>query len=200
MVLDEIAINNLKILSTYDKQKNLVTIKNKKQLFVHEKETDYESVNSLSDLEYPIYFSFHHLFTIYKKSNYNRKYLLYLMDDALCNIYIQFEDVLDDNNYIDTIRVLQQIDKVLTTITNRFHNYRCLYTINDIYDNCYNYFRNFLTEYKRNYSYYYYPLSSESDSDNESDEEPEKLETKHKFEYIMNWLYNTNTESIHKNE
>ncbi len=198
MILDETALDNLKILSNYNKKNDLLTIKNKKQIFVHQKETEYESFNSLSDLEYPIYFSFYHLFTIYKKSNYNRKYLLHLMDDALCNIYIQFEDVLDDNNYIDTIRVLQQIDKVLTTITNRYHNYQCFYTINDIYDNYCNYIKNFLTEYKRNYSYSYYPLSSESES--ESDEKPEKLETKHKFEYIMNWLYNTNTESIQKNE
>lgn len=188
MVLDETAIDNLKILSNYNKKRDLLTIKNKKQLYTHEKESDYESVNSLSDLEYPIYFSFHHLFTMYKHTNYDRKYLLYLMDDALCNIYIQFEDVLDDKNYIDILSVLHQIDKVLTTITNRYHNYRCMYNINDIFDKYYYYFRNFLTEYKRNYSYSYYPLSSES----ESDEEPEKLETKHKFEYIMNWLYNTN--------
>ena len=198
MILDEIAIDNLKILSKYDKKRDLLTIQNKKQLFVHEKETEYETVNSLSDLEYPIYFSFHHLFTMYKHTKYDRKYLLYLMDDALCNIYIQFEDLLDDKNYIDILSVLQQIDKVLTTITNKYHNYRCIYNINDIFDKYFYYFRNFLNEYKRNYTYYYYPLTSESES--ESDEEPEKIETKHKFEYIMNWLYNTKTDIIQKNE
>ena len=197
MILDETAFDNLKILSNYNKKNDLLTIKNKKQIFVHPKESEYESFNSLSDLEYPIYFSFHHLFTIYKKSNYNRQYLLHLMDDALCNIYIQFEDILDDKNYIDTLRVLQQIDKVLTTITNRYHNYRCIYDINDIFDKYYYYFKNFLTEYKRNYSYYYYPLSSESEDEDE--EEPKNI-SKYKFEYIMSWLYNTNTDIIQKNE
>lgn len=196
MILDDTAIDNLKILSNYDKKKHLLTIKNKKQLFVHEKECEYETVNSLSDLEYPIYFSFHHLFTMYKSPEHKRKELLYLMDDALCNIYVQFEDILDDKNYIDTLCVLQQIDKVLTTITNKYHNYRCIYDINDIFDKYYYYFKNFLTEYKRNYTYYYYPLSSESEDE---DEEPKNI-SKYKFEYIMSWLYNTNTDIIQKNE
>ena len=197
MVLDETAIDNLKILSKYNKKTDLITVKNKKQLFVHEKESDYESVNSISDLEYPIYFSFNHLFTMYKKTGHGRSELLFLMDDALSNIYVQFEDILDDKNYIDTMRVLYQIDNVLTTITSRFYRYKCIYTINDIFDNYYNFFQNFLIEYKRNYTCYYYPLTS--DSEEEEDIE-EKIVQTNKFEYIMNWLYNTNTETIEKNE
>ena len=196
MVLNDIAINNLRILSKYNKNNDLLTIKNKKELFIHEKETDYESVNSLSDLEYPIYFSFNHLFTMYKQSNHNRSELLFLMDDALSNIYIQFEDILDDKNYIDALRILHQIDNVLTTITSRYYRYKCFYKVNDLIDNYYNSFQNFLTEYKRNYSYYYYPLTSESE-----DEEEELEKTISKIgEYIIDWLYNTNTDIIKKNE
>ena len=198
MVLDETAIDNLKILSKYNKKTDLITIKNKKQLFVHEKESDYESVNSISDLEYPIYFSFNHLFTMYKKSNHNRSELLFLMDDALSNIYVQFEDILDDKNYIDTMRVLYQIDNVLTTITSRFYRYKCFYTISDRFDNYYNFFQDFLIEYKRNYTSYYYPLTS--DSEDEDEDEEEKIVQTNKFEYIMNWLYNTNTDTIVKDE
>ena len=197
MVLDETAIDNLKILSKYNKKTDLLTIKNKKQIFVHEKESDYESVNSISDLEYPIYFSFNHLFTMYKKTKHDRSELIFLMDDALSNIYVQFEDILDDKNYIDTMRVLYQIDNVLTTITSRFYRYKCIYTINDVFDNYYQYFQDFLNEYKRNYTCYYYPLTS--DSEDEEDTE-EKIVQTNKFEYIMNWLYNTNTETIEKNE
>jgi hypothetical protein len=119
------------------------------------------------------------------------------MDDALSNIYVQFEDILDDKNYIDTMRVLYQIDNVLTTITSRFYRYKCFYNINDRFDNYYQYFQDFLIEYKRNYTLYYYPLSSDSE---EEEEEKEKIEEKNKFEYIMNWLYNTNTVAIVKDE
>jgi hypothetical protein len=198
MVLDETAINNLKILSKYNKKNDLLTIKNKKQIFVHEKESDYESVNSISDLEYPIYFSFNHLFTMYKKTNHNRSELLFLMDDALSNIYLQFEDIVDYKNYIDTMHVLYQIDNVLTTITSRYYRYKCIYNINDQFDNYYQFFQDFLIEYKRNYTHYYYPLSS--DSEDEEEEEEDKIVQTNKFEYIMNWLYNTSTDTIVKDE
>ena len=39
MVLDETAIDNLKILSKYNKKTDLLTIKNKKQLFVDKNST-----------------------------------------------------------------------------------------------------------------------------------------------------------------
>ena len=194
MVLDDTAIDNLKILSKYNKKNDLLTIKNKKEIFIHEKESDYESVNSISDLEYPIYFSFNHLFTMYKKTKHDRSNLLFLMDDALSNIYIQFEDILDDKNYIDTMRVLHQIDNVLTTITSRFYRYKCIYTVNDIFDNYYQIFQDFLNEYKRMYTSKIY-----FDSSSDEEDEEEKIIQKNKFEYLLHWLYNTKT-NIEKNE
>ena len=44
---------------------------------------------------------------MYKKSNHNRSELLFLMDDALSNIYVQFEDILDDKNVYYLARALR---------------------------------------------------------------------------------------------
>ena len=188
MTLDEIATDNLLILSKYDKNTQILNVNDKKKLSIQERETDYENIITLNDLEYSIYFSFYHIFTMYKTNNYSRSKMLFLMDDALCNIYEQFDEEIKDKTYINTINILYQIDKLLSTITSRYYRYKCYYTITDICDSYYKYFEIFLKECKKNYTSKIY-FDSESSSESDSEDETEEIQS-NKFEYIRSWLYN----------
>ena len=69
MSLDQLALNNLTILSKFKSEKQFLSITNKNKLNINDKEEEYESITTLSDLEYPIHFSFHHTFTMLNNNN-----------------------------------------------------------------------------------------------------------------------------------
>ena len=59
--MDTIALENIKTLINYNE--NFYLISDGNQLSLVEKD-EYDPVNKLSSLEYPIYFTYHHLLTI----------------------------------------------------------------------------------------------------------------------------------------
>ena len=82
MNFDRIAINNLENLSNLSKD-NYINIINKLTIDIVDKEEKYENLTDVSDLEFAIYFTFHHILTsnnrfILKK--YSRKQILNMID------------------------------------------------------------------------------------------------------------------------
>ena len=130
MSLDQLALNNLTILSKFNSKKQFLSITNKNKLNINDKEEQYESITTLSDLEYPIYFSFHHIFTMInnnKNNNVlNRKKIINLMNKASHNIYNTYDDVLDDEYNKQVVLIMDHIDTIITIIDDyyfRFYYY-----------------------------------------------------------------------------
>ena len=61
MDLDTIAIKNINLLVDFDKKSNkFINVKDRIILEEQEKDKDFENITELSDIEYALYFSFHH--------------------------------------------------------------------------------------------------------------------------------------------
>ena len=133
-VLHEIAINNLNLLVKEDK--NITTSLfacNGKELNIVDKD-NFDSVYTLKEIEYPIYFTFNHFMTIITDNNEisyrKRKELLGILDDiltALCVLSDYHETELDNKSKDDregSIPEIKQFNAVLDDISDRLDTVR----------------------------------------------------------------------------
>ena len=133
-VLHEIAINNLNLLVKEDK--NITTSLfacNGKELNIVDKD-NFDSVYTLKEIEYPIYFTFNHFMTIITDNNEisyrKRKELLGILDDiltALCVLSDYHETELDNKSKDDregSIPEIKQFNAVLNDISDRLDTVR----------------------------------------------------------------------------
>ena len=114
--MNTVALENLKVINQYNNNYYLIADGN--QLSLVEKD-EYDPVNKLSSLEYPIYFTYHHLFNVLidDKSIYyqQRKVLLENIDDTLYNLM----DLITDFNEKETEENRILID-IVNNIDQRF--------------------------------------------------------------------------------
>ena len=133
-VLHEIAINNLNLLVKEDK--NITTSLfacNGKELNIVDKD-NFDSVYTLKEIEYPIYFTFNHFMTIITDNNEisyrKRKELLGILDDiltALCVLSDYHETELDNKSKDDregSLPEIKQFNAVLNDISDRLDTVR----------------------------------------------------------------------------
>ena len=167
--LDEIALNNIRILADLDSKKKFINFKNKIELETKEKDDTYENITQFEDIEYAVYFTYNHIATMLKKNtNYSRKELIYLMEDAYDTIYNLYNETIDSNNRIDSI--FTSIGLLIDKIIDHQHYYNCYYTFSDYFDylcsgfKCYS---DFSIELHKKYIDY---IDDNESDDNESDD------------------------------
>ena len=123
MNLDLIAINNLSLLSEHNNDTHFLQVNDKIVFEEKEKDKDYENITELNDIEYPLYFTFNHTFTLFDNIELykSRKHLINLMSSAIENIYDMYRDTIHDDNNKRIKEILKHIDIVIDII---FDNYR----------------------------------------------------------------------------
>ena len=117
MNLDLLAINNLSILSEHNNDTHFLQVNDKIVFEEKEKDKDYENITELNDIEYPLYFTFNHTFTLLDniKLSKSKKHLMNLMTSAIENIHHIYRDTIhDDNN--------KRIKEILKHHLNKYDN------------------------------------------------------------------------------
>ena len=176
--LDEIAINNIKILAHLDKNKQFITFSDKIFLDSKEKDENYENITELHDIEYALCFSFYQVLTLVKTNYISKKYtrreLIRNMMDAVENIYNIYEDTIyeDNNKYIYSM--LEHIEDLIYRTSFDIKYYNCYYKFVDYFDYLltgFNAFCKFSLEYHNIMCPLDGYLSDEDNSENISDED-----------------------------
>ena len=126
--MDTIALENIKTLINYNE--NFYLISDGNQLSLVEKD-EYDPVNKLSLLEYPIYFTYHHLLTIVSEdsslSYQKRKVILENIDDSLYNL-IDFVTNFNEKETVENktlIDIVNNIDERYDIVHERFTMKHC---------------------------------------------------------------------------
>ena len=187
MNFDRIAINNLENLSNLSKDKN-INIVNKLTIDIKDKEHKYENLTDISDLEFAIYFTFHHILTSNNRTilkKYSRKQILNMIDDSIENLYLKFgrPETKDDNENKRFYYILEEIENLSIKAFDNLNYYNCYYLFNDwfndlclgfkVYHNISmdmnNILHGFINKTTNDLS------DSESDSESESESESENI-------------------------
>ena len=182
MNLDLLAINNLSILSEHNNDTHFLQVNNKIVFEEKEKDKEYENITELNDIEYPLYFTFNHTFTLFDnlKLSKSRKHLINLMSSAIENIHDIYCDTIDDDNNKRIKEILKHIDIVIDIIFENYHRNYCYYKCKDFYSYLVSGFRKsvFIMN-ELNKELYGQPYSdSDSDSEYNSDEDKSSDENK----------------------
>jgi hypothetical protein len=176
--LDEIAINNIKILAHLDKNKQFITFSDKIFLDSKDKDENYENITELHDIEYALCFSFYQVLTLVKTNYISKKYtrreLIRNMMDAMDNIYDIYEDTMyeDNNKYIYSM--LEHIEELIYITSFDIKYYNCYYKFVDYFDYLltgFNAFYKFSVEFHNIIHPMDIYLSDEDSSNNKSDSE-----------------------------
>ena len=172
--LDKIAIQNLEILdSLNDDIDNYRLIIDGKKLSISD--DTYEGIFNLTELEYPIYFTFTHLLNslrysnLYKIENYKTKELLDLMDNSIDRISSMTDSMETDPNHKNMSDIIDGIDNKFLIARERAFTcsmWKIFETFNDYLDT--------ITEALKESEKYLYTTeykvinNSENDSENDS--------------------------------
>lgn len=190
--LNQIAIDNIKMLAEFDKENNFISFKDKIILESKEKEDNFENITELHDIEYALYFSFNHILTLVKnydiswyegnrvitlkQRNYTRDELISDMEDAIENIFDVYNNVMYDDNNERIYNMLEHIDELIFRKKYDLKYYKTYYKIVDYFDYLCSGFTAF---YNASIKFHNINMGitesdeeSESDSDNDSDNEP----------------------------
>jgi len=205
MELKKIAYNNIKLLANIDTNSDkFINVRDKIILEEKEKDKDFENITEITDIEYPIFFSFNYILTIpYEQiiENYThdlREKTITMMIDAISNIYNIYGDTiyLDENVRIYTI--LENIDALIFNAKLKHEEYRWYYNIVDYFQYLLTGFNNSVDTFfsaskefnNKLYGYVETSEEEEEDSDKEvsdkkdSDKEEKVDSDKEEKEYI----------------
>ena len=140
MELKKIAYNNIKLLANIDTNSDkFINVRDKIILEEKEKDKDFENITEITDIEYPVFFSFNYILTIpYEQiiENYTydlREKTIDMMIKAISNIYDIYGDTiyLDENVRIYTI--LEDIDALIFNVKLKHEQHRWYYNIVDYF-------------------------------------------------------------------
>ena len=115
MTLDEVALANLKVLNEEPSDETKYILMASGNVLSVIEDDNYDTISSVKDLEYPIYFTYHHIFNILlydtSISYYHRKYLLEQIDRSLDNLgdYIAVAQLMSEADKVSDIRSLLHI-------------------------------------------------------------------------------------------
>ena len=108
--MNTIAFDNLKIINNYNNNNYLIADGNLLSLI---EKDDYDPINKLSSLEYPIFFSFHHLLNLISDDNsLSYQYRINLLENINYSLY-QLMDFITDLDEKET-----EENKILIDIIN----------------------------------------------------------------------------------
>jgi len=194
MELKKIAYNNIKLLANINTNSDkFINVRDKIILEEKEKDKDFENITEITDIEYPIFFSFNYILTIpYEQiiENYThdlREKTITMMIDAISNIYDIYGDTiyLDENVRIYTI--LENIDALIFNAKLKHEEYRWYYNIVDYFQYLLTGFNNgvdiFCSASKEfNDKLYGYVETSEEEEDSDKDKDKEESDKEDKEE------------------
>jgi hypothetical protein len=136
--LNQIAIDNIKMLANFDKEKNFISFKDKIIIESKEKEENFENITELHDIEYALYFSFNHVLTLIKTKDIQKKYtrqeLVKDMEDAIEKIFDVYNNVMYDDNNECIYNMLEHIDELIFRKKNDLKYYKAYYYMIDYFD------------------------------------------------------------------
>ena len=114
--MNTIAFDNLKIINNYNNNNYLIADGNLLSLI---EKDDYDPVNKLSSLEYPIYFTFHHLLNLILDDNsLSYQYRINLLENINYSLY-QLMDFITDLDEKETEENKTLID-IINNIDERY--------------------------------------------------------------------------------
>ena len=173
--LNQIAIDNIKMLANFDKEKNFISFKDKIILESKENEENFENITELHDIEYALYFSFNHVLTLIKTKDIQKKYtrqeLVKDMEDAIETIFDVYNNVMYEDNNECIYNMLDHIDELIFRKKNDLKYYKAYYYMVDYFDYLCSGFTAF---YDTSIKYQNMNMGiTDSDSDSDSDSEKE---------------------------
>lgn len=136
MNLDLIAINNLENLSEFNNKK-YINIINKITIDIKDKDDKYENLTDISDIEFAVYFTFHHILTSNNNNKlikkYSRKNILKLVDLSINNLYDVFgyPENKEENENRRFYNLLDEIEVLSQKAYDNLYFYNCYYVFND---------------------------------------------------------------------
>lgn len=161
-LLDETAVNNLKILNDLNTNLNECQLVIDGNKITKSTDENYDKIINLRELEYPIYYTFNQLLNsirysnLYKIEGYKTKDLIRLMDNAIDCIVDMLESCEQDPNHDNFTDIIDNIDEKFIILRNRYETcsiWRITETFNDYLDsicegfsecNRYLYFSNYI--------------------------------------------------------
>ena len=161
-LLDETAVNNLKILNDLNTNLNECQLVIDGNKITKSTDENYDKIINLRELEYPIYYTFNQLLNsirysnFYKIEGYKTKDLIRLMDNAIDCIVDMLENCEQDPNHDNFTDIIDNIDEKFIILRNRYETcsiWRITETFNDYLDlicesfsecNRYLYFSNYI--------------------------------------------------------
>jgi len=175
--LNQIAIDNIKMLANFDKEKNFISFKDKIILESKENEENFENITELHDIEYALYFSFNHVLTLIKTKDIQKKYtrqeLVKDMEDAIETIFDVYNNVMYEDNNECIYNMLDHIDELIFRKKNDLKYYKAYYYMVDYFDYLCSGFTAFYDTSIKYQNMNMGITDSDSDSDSVSDSEKE---------------------------
>ena len=140
MDLKTIAYNNIKLLANFDiKSNKFINVKDKIILEEKEKDKEFENITEITDIEYPVFFSFNYILTIpYEQiiENYTydlREDMINMMIDAISNIYDIYSDTIFIDENVRIYTILENIDALVFNAKLKHEQHRWYYNIVDYF-------------------------------------------------------------------
>tara|TARA_Y100000593_G_scaffold94855_1_gene196632 strand:- start:1853 stop:2500 length:648 start_codon:yes stop_codon:yes gene_type:complete len=108
---------------------------------------DFVQVNNTVDLEYTIYFTFHHYISSNDMNSFYDDNIIKKLDTCIDNLYDnkQFNQLINDDDY-DFQQIIDDIDNKLTNLKDRYYYQSPFYIFFKKYHTFYNFCKNILNE------------------------------------------------------
>jgi len=196
MELKKIAYNNIKLLANFDTKSNkFINVKDKIILEEKDKDKEFENITEITDIEYPVFFSFNYILTIpYEQiiENYTydlREDMINMMIDAISNIYDIYSDTIFIDENVRIYTILENIDALVFNAKLKHEQHRWYYNIVDYFQYLLTGFNNGVDIFcsaSKEFNDKLYGYVETSDEEEEKKEEEKEEEKEEKKEYIGN--------------
>jgi len=146
MDLTLISLNNIKVLANFNHSKNYLYCKDTIILHVNgddggdggdgNKNRKLKN-DTLSEIEYVLYFSFHQLINIPVRElidEYSRENILNMMKDAIENVYLIYDMPLNDVKNKRISLMIDEINDIILTAKKKYRKNKCYFKMLDTLD------------------------------------------------------------------
>ena len=146
MDLTLISLNNIKVLANFNHSKNYLYCKDTIILHVNgddggdggdgNKNRKLKN-DTLSEIEYVLYFSFHQLINIPVRElidEYSRENILNMMKDAIENVYLIYDMPLNDVKNKRISLMIDEINDIILTAQKKYRKNKCYFKMLDTLD------------------------------------------------------------------
>ena len=122
-ILNQNALNNLKILLNLKKDNNIISHKTKLQI-----QNEYVQIDNTLELEYAIFFTFNQIFLSKFNETINQEILIEHVNTAIDNIYEnkQLNDLMEnDDQFHEIIRFIDSTYDIICENNRKYHSTFC---------------------------------------------------------------------------